>query len=126
MERQLTERLRVVRLVEVYGRLLTSRQLRLLRMYYLDDLSLGEAADQVDVTRQAVFDSLKCSVDELNRLEGTLHLLAMIEDDSRQKEVLAESLDALEQTIAGLDGQVDQNTLIKMADEIAALRRACR
>jgi len=126
MERQLTERLRVVRLVEVYGRLLTSRQLRLLRMYYLDDLSLGEAADQVDVTRQAVFDSLKRSVDELNRLEGTLHLLAMIEDDSRQKEVLAESLDALEQTIAGLDGQVDQNTLIKMADEIAALRRACR
>jgi len=126
MERQLTERLRVVRLVEVYGRLLTSRQLRLLRMYYLDDLSLGEAADQVDVTRQAVFDSLKCSVGELNRLEGTLHLLAMIEDDSRQKELLAESLDALEQTIAGLDGQVDQNTLIKMADEIAALRRACR
>lgn len=126
MERQLTERLRVVRLVEVYGRLLTSRQLRLLRMYYLDDLSLGEAADQVDVTRQAVFDSLKRSVDELNRLEGTLHLLAMIEDDSRQKELLAESLDALEQTIAGLDGQVDQNTLIKMADEIAALRRACR
>lgn len=126
MERQLTERLRVVRLVEVYGRLLTSRQLRLLRMYYLDDLSLGEAADQVDVTRQAVFDSLKRSVDELNRLEGTLHLLAMIEDDSRQKEVLAESLDALEQTIADLDGQVDQNTLIKMADEIAALRRACR
>ncbi len=126
MERQLTERLRVVRLVEVYGRLLTSRQLRLLRMYYLDDLSLGEAADQVDVTRQAVFDSLKRSVDELNRLEGTLHLLAMIEDDSRRKELLAESLDALEQTIAGLDGQVDQNTLIKMADEIAALRRACR
>jgi predicted DNA-binding protein YlxM (UPF0122 family) len=126
MERQLTERLRVVRLVEVYGRLLTSRQLRLLRMYYLDDLSLGEAADQVDVTRQAVFDSLKRSVDELNRLEGTLHLLAMIEDDSRQKELLAESLDALEQTIAGLDGQVDQTTLIKMADEIAALRRACR
>jgi len=126
MERQLTERLRVVRLVEVYGRLLTSRQLRLLRMYYLDDLSLGEAADQVDVTRQAVFDSLKRSVDELNRLEGTLHLLAMIEDDSRQKELLAESLDALERTIAGLDGHVDQNTLIKMADEIAALRRACR
>lgn len=126
MERRLTERLRVVRLVEVYGRLLTSRQLRLLRMYYLDDLSLGEAADQVDVTRQAVFDSLKRSVDELNRLEGTLHLLAMIEDDSRQKELLVESLDALEQTIAGLDGQVDQNTLIKMADEIAALRRACR
>jgi len=116
----------VVRLVEVYGRLLTSRQLRLLRMYYLDDLSLGEAADQVDVTRQAVFDSLKRSVDELNRLEGTLHLLAMIEDDSRQKELLAERLDALEQTIAGLDGQVDQTTLIKMADEIAALRRACR
>lgn len=115
-----------MRLVEVYGRLLTSRQLRLLRMYYLDDLSLGEAADQVDVTRQAVFDSLKRSVDELNRLEGTLHLLAMIEDDSRQKELLAESLDELEQTIAGLDGQVDQNRLIKMADEIAALRRACR
>lgn len=126
MERQLTERLRVVRLVEVYGRLLTSRQLRLLRMYYLDDLSLGEAADQLDVTRQAVFDSLKRSVDELNRLEGTLHLLAIIEEDSRQKELLAERLDALERTIAGLDGDVDQSTLIKMADEIAALRRACR
>jgi len=75
MERQLTERLRVVRLVEVYGSLLTSRQLRLLRMYYLSDLSLGEVADQFDITRQAVFDSLKRSVGELNRLERALHLV---------------------------------------------------
>jgi len=64
-----------VRLVEVYGGLLTARQLRQLRMYYLDDLSLGEVADQLDVTRQAVFDSLKRSLDKLNRLESELHLV---------------------------------------------------
>lgn len=64
-----------MRLVEVYGGLLTARQLQQLRMYYLDDLSLGEVADQLDVTRQAVFDSLKRSLDKLNRLESELHLV---------------------------------------------------
>src|SRR5881296_1203848 len=53
MDRTLSERMWMVRLIEAYGRLLTAHQQRVLRLYYLDDLSLGEIAARLHVTRQA-------------------------------------------------------------------------
>jgi len=57
MDRSLSERMWVVRLIEAYGRLLTAHQQRILRLYYLDDLSLGEIAERLHVTRQAAADN---------------------------------------------------------------------
>lgn len=125
MERELSERLTIVRLIEAYGGLLTSRQLRLLRLYYLDDLSLGEIAEQLEVTRQAVFDSLKRSVEELNRLESSLHLLASADQESRQREQVTARLEALERAVAALAGRVDAQTVDEISDHLDALRRAC-
>lgn len=125
MERDLTERLRVVRLIEAYGGLLTVRQRRMLRTYYLDDFSLGEIAEHAGITRQAVYDSLKRSVDELNRLEGALRLLAMTDQDSRQKEQLAARLDTLERTVKGVGGKIGQRALMEISEQLAALRRLC-
>src|SRR3989304_3269759 len=57
MQRHLSDRLRIIQLFDAYGRLLTDRQQRLLRLYLHDDLSLSEIAERAEVTRPAVYDA---------------------------------------------------------------------
>ena len=46
-------------LCEVYGKLLTEKQLTILEDYYNQDLSLSEIAENNKITRQAVRDIIK-------------------------------------------------------------------
>src|SRR3989442_7771570 len=109
MDRSLSERMWVVRLIEAYGRLLTAHQQRILRLYYLDDLSLGEIAERLHVTRQAVFDGLRRSGRELRRVEASLRLLQARDGGARRRQVVAAPLDTLGRAIkpvrAGVDGK---------------------
>ncbi len=75
MARALEDRLRIIRLFDTYGGLLTLRQQRLMRLYYLGDLSLGEISEHLRITRQAVRDSLQRAIGELTRFEKHLHLV---------------------------------------------------
>ena len=70
------ETVRLNLLFDFYGRLLTERQRRIFVMYYEDDLSLGEIAEQIDVSRQAVYDILKRSAKALEKFEKQLRLVA--------------------------------------------------
>jgi len=74
MERALADRDRANRMFDAYGALLTGQQQRLLRRYYQDDLSLGEIASQMRVSRQAVHDGLRRALVAMERLEGALGL----------------------------------------------------
>lgn len=123
MEHLLAERLRVVRLIDAYGRVLTSRQQRLLRLYYLDDLSLGEIADKLDITRQAVFDSLRRSVRELQRMEELLQLLEVQYQSARRRKQVVARLEALRDAVSQLEGQVEQKALARVLEELTALRQ---
>lgn len=51
--------LRIVKLFDFYGTLLTDKQSLSLEMHYLHDFSLAEIADELGVSRQAVHDILK-------------------------------------------------------------------
>jgi 16S rRNA (guanine1207-N2)-methyltransferase len=75
MERTLADRDRANRLFDVYGDLLTAQQRQVLRRYYGDDLSLGEIAGQMRVSRQAVHDGLRRALAAMERFEGVLHLV---------------------------------------------------
>ncbi len=75
MARALEDRLHIIRLFDIYGGLLILRQQRLMRLYYLGDLSLGEISEQLRITRQAVRDSLQRAIGELTRFEKHLHLV---------------------------------------------------
>src|SRR5256886_15892289 len=99
MDRTLSERMWMVRLIEAYGRLLTAHQQRALRLYYLDDLSLGEIAERLHVTRQAVFDGLRRSGRELRRVEASLRLLQARDGGARRRQVVAARLDTLEHAL---------------------------
>jgi predicted DNA-binding protein YlxM (UPF0122 family) len=74
--RTLADRTAVIRLFDAYAGLLTTRQQLTVRMYYHEDLSLGEIAGRLRVSRQAVFDSLRRSVAEMRHLEDRLRVLA--------------------------------------------------
>lgn len=117
MKRELTERLRIIQLFDTYGRLLSVRQRRLLRLYYHDDLSLGEIAEQDEVTRQAVFDALRRSTEELERLETSLLMV-----EARRQ--LAGRLDALAAAVRRLAERVGPDAVAEVEAELDGVRRA--
>lgn len=59
-----------------YGSLLTKGQQSYFEDYYYNDLSLGEIADNHDVSRQAVYDNLRRSSKSLEKYESKLHMQA--------------------------------------------------
>ncbi|MDD3958741.1 MAG: DNA-binding protein [Clostridiaceae bacterium] len=63
-------------LLDFYGNLLTERSRLLLEMYYSDDMTLSEIADNERISRQAVHDSIRKGVTQLNRYESKLGMVA--------------------------------------------------
>ena len=62
-------------LFDFYGKLLTEKQYLVIQLYYLEDLSLGEIGDEIDVTRQGIFDLLKRAEQNLYKYEEKLGLV---------------------------------------------------
>ena len=66
---------KVSMLCEVYGNLLTKKQLSILQDYYDKDLSLSEIAKNQEITRQAVRDIIKKGENKLFELEEKLGIM---------------------------------------------------
>ena len=66
---------KVSMLREVYGNLLTKKQLSILQDYYDKDLSLSEIAQNQEITRQAVRDIIKKGENKLFELEEKLGIM---------------------------------------------------
>ena len=62
-------------LFDFYGKLLTNKQQEILSYYYEHDLSLGEIAEEFNVSRQAVHDILKRGKRILEAYEEKLGLV---------------------------------------------------
>lgn len=62
-------------LIDFYGKLLTNKQLLYLNDYYFNDFSLNEIAQNNKVTKNAVYDSIKKSILELEKYESKLFLI---------------------------------------------------
>ncbi len=70
-------------LYDSYGSLLTERQCKCIEMHYLQDLSLGEIASELGVSRQAVNDILKRTEEAMLQYENCLQL---VHREQEQKE----------------------------------------
>lgn len=71
-------------LFEFYQPLLTKKQNDYLELYYGDDYSLGEIAENFHVSRQAVYDNIKRTESILEDYEQKLHLYAEFQARNRQ------------------------------------------
>ncbi|VWX37380.1 putative DNA-binding protein [Exiguobacterium oxidotolerans] len=89
-------------LIDFYQELLTPKQRNYMSLYYLDDFSLGEIADEFEVSRQAVYDNIKRTEAMLEQYEERLSLFQKYEqrkillDELKQLDLPSEALVAIE------------------------------
>ena len=84
-----------------YGGLLTQKQQDALRLHYEEDLSLGEIADELGVSRQNVHELITRSAQKLRKYEealGGMQRAAQTARELRKAEALLESLHSLSET----------------------------
>ncbi|GIN70501.1 UPF0122 protein [Bacillus sp. J14TS2] len=65
---------RINYLFDFYQALLTPKQRNYMSLYYLDDFSLGEIAEEFQISRQAVYDNIKRTEAMLEDYEEKLNL----------------------------------------------------
>jgi uncharacterized protein len=61
-------------LFDFYQSLLTPKQRSYMELYYLEDFSLGEIAEEYEISRQAVYDNIKRTEAMLEEYENKLLL----------------------------------------------------
>ncbi len=70
----MSKHLEVGLLLDYYGSLLTKTQYNLADLYYNQDLSLSEIAENTGITRQGVYDSIKRTEEALKKFEKKLNM----------------------------------------------------
>ena len=84
----LEQRVYVNALYDLYGPLLTERQKKVYEMRCFSDLSLGEIAETLEITRQAVHILVNKTAERLLRFERELGVAARLERlENRIKEL---------------------------------------
>lgn len=73
-------------LFDFYQELLTPKQRSYMSLYYLDDHSLGEIAEEYEITRQAVYDNIRRTEAMLEEYEEKLRLF---EKFQRRKQLVS-------------------------------------
>lgn len=68
--------IKVSMLLEMYGKLLTDKQVDVIDLYYNQNLSLGEIAEELNITRQGVRKSLVDGEKKLLDIEEKLGFMA--------------------------------------------------
>lgn len=67
-------------LFEQYKELLTDKQREIVSLYYEEDYSLGEISENLNVSRQGVYDTLKRSEKILRDYEDKLKLVSKLQE----------------------------------------------
>ncbi|PKM61135.1 MAG: DNA-binding protein [Firmicutes bacterium HGW-Firmicutes-21] len=65
----------ICRMLDFYAGVLSLRQREALELYYYEDLSLAEVAENLGITRQGVYDAVKHGEEALYALESTLGMV---------------------------------------------------
>ncbi len=84
-------------LLDFYGETLSERKLTIMSLYYNEDYSLAEIADEIGISRQGVRELIKKSEVELSELEEKLGLAARFETlrslaEDVEKQIMSEDI----------------------------------
>jgi hypothetical protein len=96
-------------LFDFYGALLTEKQQRCLEMHFFDDLSLSEIANELGISRQAIYDIIHRSEQSLNDYELKLNLVAKYKEERLELQSISKSVEKLR----GLDNKAEINDILK-------------
>lgn len=110
--------MRLVVLLDCYGELIGEHRRSIMEMYYCEDLSLAEIAENTVISRQAVRESIKKGEAELHFFEDKLRLAAKF---SEFRAYCTEAADRIEQA-AGMISDGDSRSALR--DTAAFLRAA--
>ena len=70
------ERVNIAILMKYYGKILTDKQREILSMYVDNNLSLQEVSEELNISRQAVKDTLDKAINILNKTEDSLKFIS--------------------------------------------------
>ncbi|WP_105615892.1 putative DNA-binding protein [Vallitalea okinawensis] len=87
--------LEVTLLYDFYGELLTVKQKKICELYFLDDLSLSEVSEHLNISRQGVHDALKRSEKQLHHYEEKLKLVHRFVKQKKNVENIIDIVDSL-------------------------------
>lgn len=107
MNKLLEKTTRINYLFDFYQVLLTDKQRNYMKMYYLEDYSLGEISELHHISRQAVYDNIKRTEVMLESYEEKLGLYQKFE----QRMTLVEELEKL----------IKDKELLKMINQLKEL-----
>ena len=98
-------------LLDIYGKLLTQKQYKLLDDYYNNDLSLSEIAENENITRQAVRDNLKKGENNLFEYEEKLGFM--------RKEIMQEEcIEAILSEITKIENSMPDKEVAKILQDV--------
>ncbi len=111
---------RMTLLFDFYGEMLTDRQKEFYDLYYNEDLSLTEIAENYNLSRQGVRDAIVRAEATLNELEEKTGLIRRFQEQTRDLEYLKELTDTARR--ANTDPVVD-DCLRRIQDLCAKMKQ---
>lgn len=87
----MAKNLEIALLFDFYGEMLTEKQRDVVELYYDDDLSLSEIAENEGITRQGVRDSIKRAETQLTDMEERLGLVKRFREMQEKLEGIREA-----------------------------------
>lgn len=108
-------------LFDFYGKLLSKKQFLSIELYYMHDLSIVEIGEEIDVTRQGVFDMLKRAERKLYSYEEKLKLVEKFYSSNNNVE---EIKNISEDTLKKLN--VDNTNCNDLVENVNKINNICK
>lgn len=109
------EKIKLGDLYDFYGNLLTDKQQEIIKLHCIHDFSLGEISEDLGISRQAVYDTLKRSRKILKSYEEKLGLLDKFLNTKNRVNGLIKDVEDLYKVI---DNDYKKRDALNQIDEI--------
>jgi predicted DNA-binding protein YlxM (UPF0122 family) len=108
----------IVVLLDFYGQLLTKRQFDIMDLHFNSDLSLGEIAEDLGISRQGVYDSIRKAKKSLLEYEKRLGLAERFKDQEKNIDKALNSLKNMGKKSPELTNDSDYKQAIDLLGKI--------
>jgi predicted DNA-binding protein YlxM (UPF0122 family) len=112
------KKIRYGNLFAFYGKLLTEKQYEMLYYYYLNDYSMVEIAENMKISRQAVYDAVRKSDKALDYYETKMGLYEKFKRISNYSNSIIENSKRVLENENNEDKRNEVYNIVKLATEI--------